>query len=682
MIARSYIVAARAILVTLAASAAQAQVPLNPAFTYQGRLQHDNQPLNGNVNLVLRLHDAPVAGALLGTQTLIDVPVVDGLFTVELNSAAEFGADAFNGEARWLEIEVNGTPLAPRQPITAAPYALYSLGPWQTTGANIAYTAGNVGVGVAIAEYTLDLSGDLRARGRYAFGNEAEFGTGSGAFAEYARIFDFSERIQDFAGAKYWTPVLSTTTADPASDLTGEDQKIILHSLTGAQTPPESERNLYHLEGGEIFARHSGSGHVDALVGAVADCWLNGPGTVTSATGLYAGSFVTPSATGTIESARGIEVVQGNGGAGATITTSTGVHVATPNTAGPILNNYGIYIEDQAVGQDTSYAFYAAGGTSYFGGDIGIGTPTPASKVDIAASGDGAELLRFSTDRPWVFRQVSEGPTAGLQLLSTVGVKKFEVAAALGTSVATFFADDSNPRVGIGTTDPQSRLDVAGDIRVSGPDPRVRLYANINGTGNGAVFTNTSGGTSLVGLTYIVQAPQNGAVAVGHPGNFAQGLFGVDQSNQSFIVANVKNFREINPADVSTDIWYACLEGPEVAVYCRGTASLVDGRAIIALPEHFRAMAVEEGLTVQLTPHSVDSLGLAVVRKSLDGIEVGELARGRGNYEFDWRVEAVRKGHEEYRVVRSWDEMMPAGGDREQMWQARQEELQRILERP
>jgi hypothetical protein len=60
---------------------------------------------------------------------LPNVTVQDGLFTVTL----DFGAAAFNGEARWLQIGVRPadtgsyTNLTPRQPITPAPYALYAL---------------------------------------------------------------------------------------------------------------------------------------------------------------------------------------------------------------------------------------------------------------------------------------------------------------------------------------------------------------------------------------------------------------------------------------------------------------------------------------------------------------------------------------------------------------------------
>jgi hypothetical protein len=61
-------------------------------------------------------------------------------------------------------------------------------------------------------------------------------------------------------------------------------------------------------------------------------------------------------------------------------------------------------------------------------------------------------------------------------------------------------------------------------------------------------------------------------------------------------------------------------------------------------------------MTVQLTPLSVASKGLAVVEKTAQGFIVKELMDGKGNYSFDWEVKAIRKGYEDYQVVRQSEE--------------------------
>lgn len=95
---------------------------------------------------------------------------------------------------------------------------------------------------------------------------------------------------------------------------------------------------------------------------------------------------------------------------------------------------------------------------------------------------------------------------------------------------------------------------------------------------------------------------------------------------------------------------YGAMTGPEVAIYTRGTARLVNGQARLELPDHFREMADETGLTVQVTPLSPESNGLAVVSKSLNGIEVRELMKGTGTYEFDWEVKSIRRDAVDFKV--------------------------------
>jgi hypothetical protein len=101
------------------------------AFTYQGRLNSAGTPASGNYDLAFALFDSPTGGASVGGFVqLTAVAITNGLFTVTIHTNGEFGATAFNGLARWLEIGVrtNGgagfTTLAPRQPLTPAPYAI------------------------------------------------------------------------------------------------------------------------------------------------------------------------------------------------------------------------------------------------------------------------------------------------------------------------------------------------------------------------------------------------------------------------------------------------------------------------------------------------------------------------------------------------------------------------------
>jgi hypothetical protein len=145
-------------VVLLVAGPSYAQAPVGTAFTYQGQLKDGGMPADGDYDFVFRLYDADTGGAQVGGDVTVDAwPVVDGLFTLQL----DFGGAALNGDARWLEIQVRGAgqvdyeTLSPRQPLNAAPYALYALdgpggagGYWAANGVNIYNTnSGNVGLG-------------------------------------------------------------------------------------------------------------------------------------------------------------------------------------------------------------------------------------------------------------------------------------------------------------------------------------------------------------------------------------------------------------------------------------------------------------------------------------------------------------------------------------------------------
>ncbi len=109
----------------------KAQTLVGTGFTYQGQLKNTNRLVSGSCDFQFSLWDASSDGAQIGaTQTIPGVSVSDGLFTVQLNGAGEFGANAFTGSGRWVEVAVKCasdpafTTLTPRQPLTPTPYAL------------------------------------------------------------------------------------------------------------------------------------------------------------------------------------------------------------------------------------------------------------------------------------------------------------------------------------------------------------------------------------------------------------------------------------------------------------------------------------------------------------------------------------------------------------------------------
>lgn len=141
---------------------AQVATPLDGRFTYQGRLTKAGAALDGSADFIFTLKDAETGGSIVGVaQFESGVVVVGGLFTVDL----DFGVSAFNGDERWLEIQVRDpsgvgmfTTLTPRQSVRPAPYALQTRGMFVDE-------IGNVGIGTTNPSARLDVAGTPGADG-------------------------------------------------------------------------------------------------------------------------------------------------------------------------------------------------------------------------------------------------------------------------------------------------------------------------------------------------------------------------------------------------------------------------------------------------------------------------------------------------------------------------------------
>lgn len=93
-------------------------------LTVQGRLTDaGGTPLDGFFDITYRIYDDSTGGNLLWTESQIDVPVDEGLFTVELGKVSSF-FDIFTEVDTWLETQVEADPpLAPRRQMGSSPHS-------------------------------------------------------------------------------------------------------------------------------------------------------------------------------------------------------------------------------------------------------------------------------------------------------------------------------------------------------------------------------------------------------------------------------------------------------------------------------------------------------------------------------------------------------------------------------
>jgi hypothetical protein len=164
------------------------------------------------------------------------------------------------------------------------------------------------------------------------------------------------------------------------------------------------------------------------------------------------------------------------------------------------------------------------------------------------------------------------------------------------------------------------------------------------GFGVAGSLQNTAGGQIAVGA--LGSATGIALDSTGGPwGVFAGGNLGA---------TGTKHFVEPHPSDPTKVILYSSLEGREVGTYFRGTARVVNHQAVIEVPEDFRIVTDDEGLTVQLTPMGASS-SMYIESKDLNQIVV----KASRDVTFDYFVHGVRRAFKDVQPVRIGYEFVP-----------------------
>lgn len=497
------------------------------SFTYQGQLKDGGSPASGAFDMSFSIFDAEVDGNLIAGPLVFDgqggnppqMNVSSGLFTTTLN----FGAGIFDGNPRWLEITVAGTPLSPRQAITSAPYAQrandaqscntanvanYAYAPWVPSGADLYYSDGNVGIGMSAPTAKLEIGGTPGIDG-------IKFPDGS---------------LQTSAIVGGGGPWQSN-----GSDVWYGGGGV---GVIGGSSPFPSGKGVF-LEGGNASRGNIFAFDYDTFLPL--SLVLNAPG------GNVGIGTVSP--TGKLHVAAS---------SGATIYGTTSGGLAISGLATSNFGGTGVYGEHQNGFNSGSLGALSTGvrGVAQIAGNVGgsfantdsggvalevTQGATRVKKLEAEGIGNGAEILRFTTERPWIFRQTLTGPSTGLELYSTSGIKTFQITALGGTPVATFVADDAAPRLTVnGTT-------VTKVLQITGADLAEKFP--------------TSGGKVEPGMVMEIDPENSGLLRMAR-GAYNQRVAGVVSGANDFpagaILGHLPGYEEAPPIALSGRVWTCC----------------------------------------------------------------------------------------------------------------------------
>jgi hypothetical protein len=240
----------------------------------------------------------------------------------------------------------------------------------------------------------------------------------------------------------------------------------------------------------------------------------------------------------------------------------------------------------------------------------------------------------------------------------SVGVEG-EALATTGITYGVYGHTDSQTAgaAGVLGNDGGGRVPGAGSFfgaaGVRGESPNhlgvVGVVTNSTGfAGTSGFLLTTAGSNASSG--YLGSNFGTAADATGPPwGVFAFGNLGA---------SGAKHFVEPHPTDPNTVILYSSLEGREVGTYFRGTARTVGGVATIQVPEDFRIVTDDEGLTTQLTPVGSAAV-MYIVSEDLDTIVV----RSSKDVTFHYLIQGVRRAYKDFQPLAKGYEFMPLSAD-------------------
>ena len=507
-------------------------------INYQAKLTDaDGVALNGDYDIAFSIWDAPTGGTCVwGPETHSGVTVTNGLFDVQLGTITTLDIDF--SDSLWIEVEVEGVTLGPREKLGTVPYAFRAIyadtagsdNDWQVSGSDV-YTGispaptGNVGIGTTSPSSKLDVNGTIRADHYRDSGGGNLIRSSDGSIT----VSEDADGSWDLTGAGNIT---GSGTATQVAFWNGTS------SITGTSELywDNTDKELEIYNGTNEIILDPGNGSIHFAHGAApneGDLIMSGSSDALWISGADFGI-------GTADPSYKLEVA-GDAGFDAHLyhndDDNTYIYF-TPDriqfyTGGRSMIDVQYSDNEVAINEGgTQTDFRVEGGTDehllFTDGSadrVGIGTASPGYKLDVQGTGrftgaltigaytlpntDGSNGYVLKTDGAGNVTWQADA-TGSTSPGGSDGQVQYNNGGSFGGATDLYY-DDTNNRVGIGTTSPGYKLDVNGDLRVDSPtfpgrDYRIscggrqEIYANNDlvehVSGNKAVIVGTSLGTN------------------------------------------------------------------------------------------------------------------------------------------------------------------------------------------
>ncbi len=468
-------------LVAIALAAIATAEPLSTAFTYQGEIGQSGSPLNGSADFQFSLHDALAGGAQVGsTLSLNGVIVTDGVFAALL----DFGVDVFNGEARYLQIAVRApagsgsfTTLSPRVNVTPTPYSLQTRGIFVDSFENVTIgSASPPAASLRAPHQVMSPPADKLKVWAHGPGDVAVDGESDATSGASDGVHGKSASSE---GRGMFGEAIATT--GDAKGVHGKSASDHGAGMMGEATSTSGDAKGVHgksaaADGAGILGEATGGANAHGVEGkSTSGTGVHGEG----ATGMHGKS----------------DTADGKGIVGEATNGSNAHGVEGKSTNGEGLHGEGNIGVRGKANSPTGLAGYFEG-WAYVSDRIGVGTLTPAAKLDIAGT-PGSDGIRF--------------PDGTVQTTATPASASFWSAS--GSDIT--YAGGS---VGVGTSTPAGKLAAlaAGNaIGLLGQSP----------VGTGVKGEGTSGGVGVLGVS-----PANAVVGNSTGNGVTFGVFGTSAS--------------------------------------------------------------------------------------------------------------------------------------------------------